>query len=151
MDSAPNSQPSPPVNQDRKPSELPRDEIRRRRRELVMSVAVILAIVAMILIQGRVVGFSRALPFGDSLLFLSLNGHLAVLLRDGTVKVWGRRYEAEGPHDPPQPLSGIVALASNHDRIAVCRDFEARALAKLGRTVTASEASRVPTGRPLGG
>ena len=49
------------------------------------------------------------------------NGHSAALLRDGSVKVWGRDYRPQrplDPTDPPQPLSGIVQLASNQDRIA---------------------------------
>ena len=46
------------------------------------------------------------------------NGHAAVLLRDGTIKVWGRLYGNKQPIDPSKPLSGIVGLASTQSRMA---------------------------------
>ena len=46
------------------------------------------------------------------------NGHAAVVMRDGTVKVWGRLYGGKGLLDPPTPLTDIVALASAQRRMA---------------------------------
>jgi len=45
------------------------------------------------------------------------NGQAAVLLNDGTVKVWGRAYDTKEPIDPPVPLVNIVALSSTQGRI----------------------------------
>ena len=45
-------------------------------------------------------------------------GQSAVLLSDGTVKVWGRSYDAKEPIDPPAPLVDIVSLASTQARVA---------------------------------
>lgn len=50
------------------------------------------------------------------------NSHSAALLRDGTVKVWGRLYDVEEPIDPPKPLSGIIQIASCQRRIAAVHE-----------------------------
>ncbi len=51
------------------------------------------------------------------------NGHAAALLRDGTVKVWGRSYDTKEPIDPPEPLAAIVSMSSNQGRVtAIDRD-----------------------------
>ena len=53
------------------------------------------------------------------------NGHSAVLLRDGTVKAWGRDYAPKRPlklTDPPQPLSDIIQLAGIREQMAALRN-----------------------------
>ncbi len=45
------------------------------------------------------------------------NAHAAVLLSDGTVKVWGRAYDTKEPIDAPTSLADIVALSSTQARV----------------------------------
>jgi two-component system nitrogen regulation sensor histidine kinase NtrY len=59
------------------PPELPLAELRRRRRELVISAAVILAISAVVFVEGRI---SPTLPFGNGFLFLFLNALTVFLI-----------------------------------------------------------------------
>ena len=49
---------------------------------------------------------------------VNANGHSAALLADGTVKIFGRRYDRNESFDAPGEISGIVSLASNQGRIA---------------------------------
>ncbi len=52
---------------------LPVAELRRRRRELVMAVALILSITAVLVVMRHASGASEAVKLGDNLLFLFLN------------------------------------------------------------------------------
>ena len=52
---------------------LPVAELRRRRRELVMAVALILSIAAVLVVMRHASGASETVQLGDNLLFLFLN------------------------------------------------------------------------------
>jgi len=59
----------------------------------------------------------------DAVQCVGSSKQVAVLLKDGTVKVWGRAYDKKEPIDPPQVLTGIVTLSSTQNRVtAVDRD-----------------------------
>ncbi len=60
--------------------ELPDAERRRRRRDLLITAGVLVAIAAVVLVEQRVAELPQALPFGDSLLFLFLNAFNVVLI-----------------------------------------------------------------------
>ncbi|MAE93289.1 MAG: ATP-binding protein [Planctomycetota bacterium] len=60
--------------------ELPDAERRRRRRDLLITAGVLVAIAAVVLVEQRVAKLPEALPFGDSLLFLFLNAFTVVLI-----------------------------------------------------------------------
>jgi len=59
---------------------LPEAERRRRRRDLVLTVGVLIAISAVVLVEREVASIPKALPFGGSLLFLGLNAFSVVLI-----------------------------------------------------------------------
>ena len=59
---------------------LPDAERRRRRRDVVFTALVLIAIAAVVLVEREVASLPGALPFGDSLLFLALNALLVVLI-----------------------------------------------------------------------
>ncbi|MGH7287250.1 MAG: ATP-binding protein [Myxococcota bacterium] len=59
---------------------LPDAERRRRRRDLLLTLGVLLAFAAVLLVEGRIGSLPAALPFADSLLFLFLNALSVVLI-----------------------------------------------------------------------
>jgi two-component system nitrogen regulation sensor histidine kinase NtrY len=70
---------------------LPDAERRRRRRDLLITAGVLVAMAAVIWVERRVASLPEALPFGGSLLFLALNAFLVVLI---VILVWliGRHF-----------------------------------------------------------
>jgi len=62
------------------PTGLPDAERRRRRRDVLITVGVLAAISAVVLVERRVASLPEAVPFGGSLLFLALNAVLVVLI-----------------------------------------------------------------------
>ncbi len=62
------------------PAALSRAEARRRRRELFMAAALILAIATLFVVGRHASGFSEELAFGDNLLFLFLNALNVILV-----------------------------------------------------------------------
>jgi two-component system nitrogen regulation sensor histidine kinase NtrY len=70
---------------------LPDAERRRRRRDLLVTAGVLVAMGAVIWVERRVASLPEALPFGGSLLFLALNAFLVVLI---VVLIWliGRHF-----------------------------------------------------------
>ncbi len=62
------------------PVDLPDAEVRRRRRDLLITAGVLVAIAAVVFVEQRVAELPQALPFGDSLLFLFLNAFNVVLI-----------------------------------------------------------------------
>ena len=59
---------------------LPEAERRRRRRDLLLTLGVLLGFAAVLLVEGRIGSLPAALPFADSLLFLFLNALSVVLI-----------------------------------------------------------------------
>jgi two-component system nitrogen regulation sensor histidine kinase NtrY len=69
-----------PSGQSRPGPEMPLAERRRRRRELWISVVVIAAIVAGVLLEQRIEAGTQALPFGPGVPFLFLNALNVILI-----------------------------------------------------------------------
>ena len=61
-------------------AELPDAEIRRRRRDLLITLGVVVVFAAVFLVERRITSLPAALPFGDSFLFLFLNAVSVVLI-----------------------------------------------------------------------
>src|SRR5262245_56494461 len=72
--------PGPAAPPTRAVAPLPAAERRRRRRDLLLTVGVLAAFAAVLVVEGQIGSLPAALPFTDSFLFLFLNAFSVVLI-----------------------------------------------------------------------
>ncbi|MEM1442650.1 MAG: hypothetical protein AAGF67_09925 [Verrucomicrobiota bacterium] len=87
----------------------------------------------------------------DAVLSVAGSGHMAALLSDGKVKMWGSHYESDAPVDLPGELPPVVSLATNQGSLTALdetgtihqwrHDWDAVKSARPGDGVVAIEGS----------